>query len=48
MIVGANVITTLTEKNSRNSALKSKQTTKKVPPNTFRGFKLRRKMRLIF
>ena len=37
-----------TERNDRNNVFRSKQTTNKVPPKIFRGFEVRRKVRLIF
>ena len=42
------VYTSLTAKNSRNNAFASKQTTSKVPPNLFRGFEVKTKVRLMF
>ena len=37
-----------TAKNSTNNVFRRKQTTKKVPPNIFKGFKVRQKVRLMF
>ena len=41
-------ITSWTSKTSINKLLRSRQTTKKVPPNIIRGFKVRKKVRLMF
>ena len=47
-IGAADGITSLRSKNSRNNVFRRKQTTNKVPPNKFRGFEVRRKVRLKF
>ena len=47
--IGAtNVITNSTGKNSRNNVFLKKQTTKKVLPNIFKDFEVRRKVRIMF
>ena len=47
-ITSTDVITSLTAKNRKNNVFRSKQTTKKVPSNIFRGLEVRGKLRLMF
>ena len=47
-IRAANVITSLTTKNSRNNLFRSKQTISKVPLNIFRGLEEKKELRLMF
>ena len=44
----ADAITSDTAKNRKNNVFKSKQTTKKVPRNMFRGSEVRTKVQLKF
>ena len=44
----ADAVSGLTAKNSRNNVFNSKQTAKKVPPNIFTGFQVKKKVRLMF